>query len=123
MRKIIACLAFFLTAVPLSDALATALQSFKPTSQTVQVAATTTAQSVTLVGSGGSIRIYNNSASPARVELSGSAAATPAPGTPGSFGVAPNSVEVLELGTFQTTVSVKLDSGAGNVEFTRGEGL
>jgi hypothetical protein len=101
-------------------------QAFKPGGQTVLVSATTTAASVTLNGSGGSLLVFNACTVPVRIDFTGGTATTPAVGVPGDTGIPANTLVVLEMGTGApiTTVSVKVDSGAAcNVEITRGEGM
>ena len=100
------------------------LQAFQPGGPTVLVSATTTSASVALPGSGGSLLVYNACTVPVRVDITGTAATTPAVGVPGSLGVPPATYAVFEIGTTVATVAVKLDSGtACNVEMTRGEGM
>jgi hypothetical protein len=104
--------------------LAAEIQAFKPGNPTVLVAATTTAASVASPGSGGSLLVFNSCAVPARIDFTGNAATTPVAGTPGSPGIPPTTLVVLEIGTGATSASVKVDSGtACNVELTRGEGM
>jgi hypothetical protein len=101
------------------------IQAFKPGNPTVLVSATTTAASVALPGSGGSLLVYNSCTVPARIAFTGNAAATPVAGTsPGSTGIPPTTLAVLEIGSSVTSASVKVDSGSAcNVELTRGEGM
>ena len=117
--------ALFLAAVLIPTyAVAAGLQAFKPGGRTVLISATTTAATVTLQGAGGSLLVSNTCAVPVRIDATGNAATTPAVGTPGSPGVPAATLAVLEIGTFPTTVSVKVDSGSAcNVELTRGEGM
>jgi hypothetical protein len=108
-------------------AVAATFQAFKPGGQTIVVSATTTATTYTLQGAGGSLLVSNTCAVTARIDATGATATTPvtgSPPTPGSLGVPPSKLAVLEIGTLATTVSVKIDSGAAcNVELTRGEGM
>jgi hypothetical protein len=107
-----------------SCALGAAFQAFRPGGATVVISATTTAASITLPGAGGSLLVYNSCGVIARVDFSGRTATTPTVGVPGSQGVPAATLAVLEIGTFATSVSVKLDSaGPCNVELTRGEGM
>ena len=99
-------------------------QAFMPGGRTVLVSATTTAAPVTLNGAGGSLLVYNACTVPVRVDFTGATATTPTVGIPGSPGVPAATLAVLEIGTFTSTVSVKVDSGSAcNVELTRGEGM
>jgi hypothetical protein len=101
------------------------IQAFKPGSATVLVSATTTSATIALPGSGGSLLVYNACAVPVRVDITGNAATTPTAGTtPGSPGVPPTTLAVLEITSSVTSVAVKVDSGSAcNVELTRGEGM
>lgn len=124
MRQfLVAAAALALLATPTASFAATE-QAFKPGGQTVLVSATTTAATVTLNGSGGSLLIVSACTVPVRVETSGQPATTPTTSVPGSLGLGASSTSLLEVGTFLSTVSVKVDSGSAcNVELTRGEGM
>ena len=120
--------ALFLAAVLVPTiAIAANMRAFKPGGQTVLLSATTTATTVTLQGAGGSLLVYNSCAVPVRIDATGATATTPvtgSPPTPGSPGIPAATLAVIEIGTFPTTVSVKVDSGSAcNVELTRGEGM
>jgi hypothetical protein len=108
-------------------AVAANMRAFKPGGSTVLISATTTATTVTLQGAGGSLLVSNTCTVPVRIDATGATATTPvtgSPPTPGSPGIPPTTLAVLEIGTFPTTVSVKVDSGSAcNVELTRGEGM
>lgn len=118
-----AALSICLMAAPMA-ARAAALQAFKPGGATVVTLATTSAATVTLQGAGGSLQVYNACTVPVRVETNGGTAVTPTVGTPGSLGVAPSSTQLIEMGIYPLTVSVKVDSGSAcNIEITRGEGM
>ena len=116
--------ALLLALIP-TYAIAASWQALKPGGQTVLISATTTAATVTLPGAGGSLLVYNSCTVVARVDTTGKTATTPVAGTtPGSLGIQPSTLAVIEIGTFATSVSVKLDSaGPCNVEMTRGEGM
>jgi hypothetical protein len=105
-------------------AVAAGMQAFKPGGRTVLISATTTAATVTLQGTGGSLLVSNTCTVPVRIDATGNTATTPTAGTPGSPGVPPTTLAVIEIGTFASTISVKVDSGSAcNVELTRGEGM
>jgi hypothetical protein len=100
------------------------LQAFKPGNPTVLVSATTASATVPLPGSGGALLIFSACTVVARVDITGNAATTPVAGTPGSPGIPPTTLVVLEIGSSVTSVSVKVDSGSAcNVELTRGDGM
>jgi hypothetical protein len=124
LNKHLARLALISALIP-ACAGAAKIQAFKPGSATVLVSATTTSAPVALPGSGGSLLVYNACAVMARVDVTGNAAVTPVAGTSnGSTGIPPTTLAVLEIGTFATAASVKVDSGSAcNVEITRGEGM
>lgn len=124
MTKVLAGLALLAALIP-GCAGAAEIQAFKPGSPTVLVSATTTSASVTLPGNGGSLLVYNACTVMARVDITGNAATTPVAGvSPGSTGVPPTTLVVLEMTSSVTSVAVKVDSGtACNVELTRGEGM
>jgi hypothetical protein len=126
MRIIFRALLLGVALIP-ACASAAKFQAFRPGGQTVLIAATTTATAVTLQGAGGSLLVYNSCAVPVRIDATGATATTPvtgSPPTPGSPGIPAATLAVLEIGTFPTTVSVKVDSGSAcNVELTRGEGM
>lgn len=113
--------------IPAGEALAAEIQAFKPGGQTIIVSAATTAATATPPGAGGSLLVYNSCTVVARVDGSGNVATTPvagSPPTPGSLGVPPSTLAVLEFGSGVTSFSVKVDSGSAcNVELTRGEGM
>jgi hypothetical protein len=108
-------------------AIAANMRAFKPGGSTILLSATTTATTVTLQGAGGSLLVYNSCAVPVRIDATGATATTPvtgSPPTPGSPGIPAATFAIIEIGTFPTMVSVKVDSGtACNVEMTRGEGM
>ena len=108
-------------------AVAANMRAFKPGGSTILLSATTTATAVTLQGAGGSLLVSNTCTVPVRIDATGATATTPvtgSPPTPGSLGVPPTTLAVLEIGTGVATVSVKVDSGSAcNVEMTRGEGM
>jgi hypothetical protein len=126
MRTLRAVLLLGTVLIPVC-AVAANMRAFKPGGQTVLLSATTTATTVTLQGAGGSLLVYNSCAVPVRIDATGAAATTPvtgSPPTPGSPGIPAATLAVIEIGTFPTTVSVKVDSGSAcNVELTRGEGM
>lgn len=99
------------------------IKALQPAGPTVLVAGTTASQSVTVPGNGATLRVFNASASVARIEFGGAAATTPIVGTNGSMGVPAGAVETFDMGALATKVAVLLDTGTGNVELTRGEGM
>jgi hypothetical protein len=126
MRIFRAALLLGVALIPVG-ATAANMRAFKPGGSTVLLSATTTATAVTLQGAGGSLLVSNTCTVPVRIDATGATATTPvtgSPPTPGSLGVPPSTLAVLEIGTLVSTVSVKVDSGSAcNVELTRGEGM
>ena len=92
--------------------------------QPLVISGTTTAQSGTLPGAGGSaysdIRVENHASDWAYVNFGDS---TVAGATSSSIGFAPGSVEIMHVPPNTTTVSVVLGSGTGQVTFSRGLGV
>lgn len=92
------------------------------------LAATASAQTLTLAGSGGydgniDFRIENNSASWAFFTFADTAANLTTATTSNGIGIAPGAVEILELSPETNVMSVILASGTGTFRVTRGMGI
>jgi hypothetical protein len=93
-----------------------AIQQAFQEAYTVPVAASTTAVSAALpAGEGDALLVFNAAASVAHLSLAGTA-------TPGNFPIPPNGQRLLTVGFMPLTASVILDSGAGTVYLSRGNG-
>jgi hypothetical protein len=90
---------------------------FRPAG-TASVAASTSAASVVLVGSGSSVLVFNAASTVAFVRFGMSGVVASAGDTPVPAGAR----MLIDAGQLATTASTVLGAGAGSVFFTRGDG-
>jgi hypothetical protein len=93
-------------------------QPMRP-SGTVSVAATTSAQTVALVGGGNAVLVYNASAATAFFRLGGKSGLSV---TTADTPVPPGGRMLVGAGPFVSNVAVVLSAGTGMLYFTLGDG-
>ena len=99
----------------------TAPIAFNPIGNTVNIAATTSSQNVTIGTVGNQVRVFNTAPVVAFVAFSSAASgATAAVAT--SLPVLANSAEVFTVDPNANSAAAILSGGTGTVYFTRGEG-